>query len=711
MKFALPWLREFVETGETAADVAALARKLTSVGLPVETITEAAGVPVLDIEVFSNRPDCMNIYGVAREISAATGRALCPYPGDTPEDAGAPAASSLAGVEVAERGLCGRYTARVMQGVTIGPSPAWLCDRLVMVGLRPVNNIVDVTNYVLWELGHPLHAFDWNMLSGHRIVVRLARRGESLTTLDGVHRSLDTEMLVIADAERPVAIAGVMGGASTMVTEKTVDLLLESAHFDAAAVRRTSKRLALSTDASYRFERGADIEATEMALNRAAALIRQVAGGTICPGLLEDRPAARVVRRITLRAEKVSALLGLPVPESTIEQVLGALQFTVAYADGVHTVEVPSHRQDIEQEVDLVEEVGRSIGYDSIPERLPQIPGTGGVHRAGHRKECALREVLRAAGFSEATTSSFAESALDWGLRQPVSGDERAIGAIALSNPIAADQEILRTTLLPGLLKSVAHNLNHGNRDVRLFEIGRTFRRGTAPPPTHEERKHPPAGPVEEIPMLALVMTGGARESDWLEKGREASFHDMKGVLDSVLAGVGAELTLLPLDSCDALSAERALVSFSASGPGGARRPAGRLGALDSAWRDRLDIRQQVLVAEIDLAELYALPAPVIRFRPLPRFPAVSRDLSLVVPKNQPYRSMEEAIRACSPEMVAGVSVFDRYPGGELPPGTVGLSINIRYQHPERTLSAQEVADLQDRILATLATKYGAKLR
>ena len=712
MKFTLSWIREFVEVGDTADAPAELARRLTSVGLPVETITDTSEHgPVLDIDVFSNRPDCMNVYGVARETAAATGRGLCPYPGDVSECETAEAASSLAKVSVSDPGLCGRYTARVMQGVKVGPSPAWLCDRLISVGLRPVNNIVDVTNYVLWEFGHPLHAFDRATLSGHQIIVRRAHRGESITTLDGVHRTLDPEMLVIADAERPVAIAGVMGGASTMVSEKTVDLVLESAHFNPASIRKTSKRLSLSTDASYRFERGADIEATAVALNRAAALIKQVAGGAICPGLLEDRPLAPSVRRIHLRAARVSALLGLEVEVATIERVLRALHFTIEKHEGGYTVEVPSHRQDIEQEVDLIEEVARGIGYDAIPERLPHIAGNSGVHRAGHRKETALREALSAAGFSETTTSSFATLALDWGLRQPVTGREPAIEAISLSNPIAADQEILRTTLLPGLLSSVAHNLNHGTRDVRLFEIGRTFRRGAAPPPSHDDRKHPPAGPVEEIPMLAVAMSGGAREAHWLEKGREASFYDLKGVIETVLAGVGAEVTLSPLASSDALQLERALVSISVLGHGADTLAVGRLGALSATWRERLDIRQEVLVTEINLAEVFALPSPVIRFSPLPRFPAVSRDLSLIVPKNQPYGSMENAIREVAPERVAGVSVFDRYPGGTLPAGTVGLSINILYQHPERTLSTQEVADLQERVLETLAARYGAKLR
>jgi phenylalanyl-tRNA synthetase beta chain len=708
VKFSLSWIREFVEVTDSPAD---LARRLTSAGLPVETITEGAeGDAILDIEIFSNRPDCMNVYGVAREIAASTGRGLCPYPADAAETASGPAAADLASVHIEDADLCGRYSARVMLDVRIGPSPEWLARRLASVGLRPVNNVVDVTNYVLWEYGHPLHAFDLSALTGRQIRVRRARKGESIVTLDGVQRTLGADMLVIADAQRPVAIAGVMGGAATMVSERTTALLIESAWFDAVSVRRTARKLPLSTDASYRFERGADIEATAIAVNRAAALIEQVAGGRVCPGILDVRCSPPAFRRLSLRTARVPMLLGFPVDPATIERVLKALHFSVEARGDHFEVEVPSHRQDIDREVDLIEEVARGIGYENVPERLPHIAGSGGIRRAGHARETAIRRALGAAGCSEAMTSSFVSSSNDWGLRQGVDSGEPAIEPITLTNPIAADQEILRTTLLPGLLESVARNLNRGTKDACLFEIGRTFRRGQPPPPVHEDRKHAPEGPVEEIVALGIVATGKARPSHWLEPGREATFYDMKGLVESTLAEIGTCARVEPMNNSEAFDTSRSALLLAAA-PAGQMRRVGHFGALTRAWQERFDIKQEVFVAEMNLTEIFTLaPEPVI-FRPLPRFPSVSRDLSLVVGNGRSYGEMERAIRDVAPDRIVSVSVFDRYLGETLPPGTAGLSINIVYQHPDRTLSNQEIADLQERIIENLKAVFEVRLR
>lgn len=700
MRFSLSWLREFVDTQAPASE---LARRLTSVGLHVETILEQDGDTLLEIEVLSNRPDCMNVYGVARELAAATGAALCPYPGTVGEDGGE--AASAATVSIDAPDLCGRYCARLVRNVKLGPSPDWLARRLTAIGLRPVNNVVDVTNYVLWELGHPIHAFDYDTLKGHAIIVRLAGKGETLVTLDGVNRPLTPEMLVIADAERPVALAGVMGGSSTMVTESTRSLLIESAHFDPVSVRRTSKRLGLTTDASYRFERGADREAAPVALNRVADLVRQLAGGTVCRGVIEERSTPPVTRRIHLRTSRASLLLGIPVRPGAVQRALTALEFKVEARQDDFEVEVPSHRQDIEREVDLIEEVGRSMGYEAVPERIPHIAGSGGINRAGHRRESALRRALLAAGCHEALTTSFSTASEDWGLRQRLDDADPAIEAITLTNPITEDQEILRTTLLPGLLRVVAHNLNRGRKDVRFFEIGHTFRRGPAPPPTHGERKHPPAGPVDEPLQLGLALTGNVRSRHWIESPREMTFYDVKGLIESVLGEIGLSVELSPLTGSEALEAGRA--AFISSG--GAR--VGRFGALNLEWRERFDIKQDLFVAELKLDALFSRPDRRTAYRQLPRYPAVSRDLSLVARKEQAYGELEKAILATAPDRIVRVSVLDRYDGENLPPGTVGLTINIVYQHPDRTLASEEVTGLQERILEDLTGQFGVRLR
>ncbi|MFQ5702220.1 MAG: phenylalanine--tRNA ligase subunit beta, partial [Acidobacteriota bacterium] len=683
-----------------------LARLLTSAGLAVETMaTGPDGDTIFDIEIVSNRPDCMNVYGVARELAAATGRELCPYPGEATETPSEAPAGSLASVTIEAAALCSRYDARIIRGIRVGPSPDWLARRLVSIGLRPVNNVVDATNYILWEFGHPLHAFDLATLKGPEIRVRLARKGESIRTLDETSRRLDTETLVIADAERPVAIAGVMGGAETMVTNRTHDLLLESAHFDPISVRRTAKRLSLSTDASYRFERGADVEATAVALNRVADLIVQIAGGSICPGIIESRGTRPARRRVRLRADRVSLLLGMPVDSALITRSLKSLQFTVKPRDGSFEVEIPTHRQDIEREVDLIEEVGRRIGYNAIPERLPHIAGTGGISRLGARREKALRRALEAAGCSEAVTSSFATASSDWRLRQRLDAGDPAIEPIAIANPVAADQDILRTTLLPGLLAAVARNINRGMKAVRLYEIGRTFRRGQPGKISHRDRKHPPASPADESVSLGIVLTGNTRPGHWKERPREVSFFDMKGLLEAIAVSIRQPVTFAALPASEAIEENRSMLIRM-----GGRR-IGRAGALKTVCTEQFGLKQEVHVAELNLSEIFLLEAVPVRFRPLPRYPSVCRDLSLIVDRTQAYGDLEATIRDTAPDRVVGVTMFDRYTGGSLPSDKIGVSITIVYQHPERTLTSKEVSEVQDRILARLGQRFGVSLR
>jgi phenylalanyl-tRNA synthetase beta chain len=708
VKFLLSWIREFAPADLPLAE---LSRRLTSAGMPVETVTElAGGDAVLDIEVFTNRPDAMNVYGMAREVAAACDVALAPYPRSVEEAGGEPAAGTLARVSIEEPSLCGRYTSRIVRGMKVGPSPDWLARRLTDLGMRPINNVVDVTNYVLWEYGHPLHAFDMGLLQGRptpSIHVRRARPGERLVTLDGVGRELDNSMLVIADADRAVALAGVMGGASTMVSERTTDVLLECAWFDPVTVRRMAKKLGMSTDASYRFERGADIEATPVALARVADLLRQIAGGRVLPGLIDERPMAPATRRVRVRPARTAVLLGMPLPPADVAMALKALGFTVDAGRGdALEVEVPSYRQDIEREVDLIEEVGRHIGYDAIPGRLPTIAGTGGIDRVGDDRERRMRRALAGAGYAQAVTVSIVSQAADWGLREPAGPNGPANEPVTLANPLAADQEILRTTLLPTLLESVARNVNRGVRDVRLYEIGRTFRRAPAPPPGHADRKHPLAGGVDEILRLGMALTGAARQRHWSEPAREASFFDLKGALEAALCEGGSPaLTFEPMEPTDCFEPGRAAWVHA-----GAAR-IGRIGTLAAAWRERLDLRQDVQIAEVDLTRLYRLAGEAITYTPLPRFPAVTRDLSLVVPAGVAYRRIESAIQQAAPALVSDVQVVDRYTGTELPPGTAGLTLRVTLQHPERTLGSEEVQQAQDQIVGTLSNEFAISLR
>jgi len=400
----------------------------------------------------------------------------------------------------------------------------------------------------------------------------------------------------------------------------------------------------------------------------------------------------------------------MAVTPAAIRSALEALQFTATSRGDIFDVLVPSHRRDIEREVDLIEEVARHLGYENVPERLPHIAGVGGVDREGHRREGAIRRALESAGLNEAATSSFAASSADQALRQRPDADA-AIEPIRLSHPIAADLDILRTTLLPGLLGVVAHNANRARRDVRLYEIGHVFRHDSA---ASRHAEADPQGhqhhPVKETLSLGIAMTGLARPASWREPPRESTFYDMKGLIESALAEAGLEADFSPLSAPDALDPQRcAMVKCRTAGEDW--RSAGGFGAVTGEWRERFDIRQEVFVAEIRLGVLFALPERAVSFAALPRFPSVSRDLSLVVSTQRSYRELEETVRAVAPDRIASISLFDLYRGGALPAGTVGLSINIVYQHPDRTLASEEVSQLQQRIVESLKSRLGVRLR
>jgi phenylalanyl-tRNA synthetase beta chain len=470
-----------------------------------------------------------------------------------------------------------------------------------------------------------------------------------------------------------------------MISPATTEVLLESAWFEPKSVRRTSKRLGLSTDASYRFERGADVEAARAAIDRAASLLAQVAGGEVLPGLIDIRSSeAPARRRLRLRSRRLGTLLGMPVDPSRAGAALTSLGFEVAKAADGLEVTVPAHRQDVGGEADLVEEVARSIGYDAIPETIPHLPGTGAVNRFAHRREETLRSSLLASGFSEAITYAFVGRDLDGLL------GEEGIAAVALANPMAEGQDVLRSTLLPGLALAVRHNLNHGVRDVHLFEVGRVFRR---------------ADTTEEILMAGLAVTGLARPRHWSEPSREAGLHDLKGAIEEALARLSLPATIEPLHGASPFrpgTAARILA-------GG--RGAGRMGILSQAAAERLGIKAPVALAEIDLTRLFAAEETPMTFRPLPRFPSASRDLALVVRRGTAWRDLERAILDAGGDLVARVTVFDRYEGTSLPEGHVSLAVSIVYQHPDRTLGAAEVQAAESKVLASLGSRFGVTLR
>jgi phenylalanyl-tRNA synthetase beta chain len=642
---------------------------------------------ILEVEVTPNRPDCLAVVGVAREVAALTRGRFIPPAGTVTEDE--PAIETLAGVTIEDSDLCRRFTARVITGVRVGPSPVWLAQRLRAVGLRPINNVVDITNYVMWELGHPLHAFDYDRLDGHRIVVRRARPGERLVTLDGQERRLDESVLVIADARRPVGAAGVMGGANTEVGDTTRIVLLEAAYFNPASIRRTARGLGLSTEASYRFERGADIEALRQAQDRAAGLIAELAGGRVAAGMLDVYPRPRPPVEVTLRLDRIRRVIGASPPKPVVREILTGLGFPLEERDGGFAVVVPSFRRDVSLEDDLVEEVARVWGYGEIPSTLPA--GTLALTRRPRYvvAQDTVRRTLTAAGFQEAVTLSLVNPAhlAHVGLAP----DDRRV--VTLQNPLAADRSVLRPTLLFGLLEALQTNVRRQTPDVRLFEVGRVF-----------EAQGPGKLPLEET-RVGLALTGLRAPRAWFAGKARADVFDAKGAVESVVEALGrGEVTVEPTEAAYLEDGRGATIAVQGIA-------VGVVGELHPTLQRAFDLPAPVYVAELSLDRLEAIPARPLVHRPLPRFPAVQRDLAVVVPATVAAVEVSRTIQAIPNPCLKRVVLFDVYTGGQVGAGRKSLAYSLLYQAEDRTLTDAEVNAMHGEVVARLRESLGAEVR
>ena len=681
MKFSHQWLQSYVSIAEEPARVGA---RLTAAGLPMDGIETRDGDAVYDFDILTNRPDCMNHLGVAREYAALTEAPLRPPSVSIP--AGGRPTREVASVAVEAPDLCARYAARCILGVRVGRSPDWLRRRLESIGQRAINSVVDATNFVLWEQGHPLHPFDMDRLVGGRIIVRRARPGERLTTLDGVERTLTADMLVIADGTKAVALAGVMGGAASEIGASTTNVLLESAWFEPVPVRRAARALGLHTDASHRFERGADPEGVLTALDRAAQIIMEIAGGSVTTPALDVFPRPLSKRVIALRPARARSLLGLNLDDGAMRGALEALGFAVAPGrDGVWSVGVPSFRRDVEREADLIEEVARHRGYDAIPERLPVLPVEGGERGALDATIRAARRVLQSAGLSEAINYAMVERE-DCVLFAP-----GVTAPVALTNPLQANAAFLRTSLLPGLLRNLAHNLNHGLASVHLFEIGTVFLPGSPLP--------------EETPRLAFVQAGRGVPMHWSLPRRDADLFDAKGVVELLGDLLGVSPLAFTSDRIAFLEEARAL-SVTSEG-----QVLGVVGEIRRSLLERFGIDRAVFGGEIELLELDRRQGTVRRYRPLPRYPPVRRDLAIVTGPGTTFQAIEGTIRKHSTLPIAEVQAFDLYRGPGVPQGCASLAVQIVFQHPERTLLAQEVQESIEAITGALRRELRVKLR
>ncbi len=685
MKISYNWIKEFVDFELSPRD---LATKLTMIGLAVDGVEEHGDDFVLEIDLTSNRPDCLSHLGVAREVAVLTGSELRLPKVDFNESQAR--TGDVTSVQILNSDLCPRYTARIIKGVKIGPSPQWLVKRLEVMGQRSVNNVADITNYVMLELGQPLHAFDLHQLKGERIIVRAAKDGERIITLDGEERELTSQMLVIADAERPVALGGIKGGEDSGITDSTVDVLLEAAYFTPAQIRATSRALGLATEASYRFERGVDPEIAAVASNRAVALIAEIAGGKILGGLVDVYPNRINRPQAIFHRTKYQVLTGLDVELSEAERVLRSLGIETeadVEAQAIRAV-APSWRIDVAIEEDLIEEVARIVGYDKVQTTLPGSAGAG-AYLDGETGRRAARLTLTGQGYNEAISFSFVNAESD-ALLSSASEVER----LQLNNPIDETQSHMRTTLLSGLLEAVAHNLHHGTRNVKLFEIGKCFYAGG-----DGER------PVE-IEKLALVATGARNENNWTDSASRLDFYDVKGTLESTFENLKlSEIKFTQKTDVSYLHPGRAAVIMLGD------REVGLVGQLHPHVASRYKFKQAVYIAELDFNFLLKAEAINARYKPLPKFPAVARDVSLLITKDVAWAAIEQSIRSLGIPELEAIRIFDLYQGKELPANKHSIALALRYRSLDRTLTETEVNALHEQVIETLKNQFSAEIR
>ena len=679
MKVLYNWLKEFVDVTTPARD---LREKLSLAGVAIDSLEESPAGPVLDAEITANRPDCLGHYGIAREVAAIYRlpvKALDPKLNETTEKT-----SAATNVEIQAPELCGRYTARILRNVKVQPSPDWLRQRLEAIGQNSINNVVDITNYVMFELGQPLHAFDLDKLAEKRIVVRRARAGEKMRTLDGAERTLGKDTCLIADAARPVAIAGIMGGAESEIGFASKNILLESAWFDPISIRRSSKSLGLRTEASYRFERGADPEMAELASRRATELIQQVAGGEILEGVVDVYPARATPATISLGQKEILRVLGAEIPARDVEEILTALGFQPNEKGGAWECARPSWRGDVSREVDLIEEIARHYGYEKFPPRLP--PAKTAAHRLPHASALdRLRERVLALGYQEIVAIPLVDPKQDELFRADT------VSPATIGNPLAEDASVMRSNGIVSMVGAIEWNVNRSQRNLRLFEIGKTY----------EMRNGEPL----ETPILTLGVTGLAREKTIHGNASEFSFADLKGDLDAIgaLAGGFSWQSRGPSWLAPARAAN---VSTN--------EPLGAAGQLARSIADKWKIRQDVFLAELRLEPLLTAIETArasLRFRPLSRFPAVDRDFSLILNDGTAFSQVSDAIRSLGIPELQTVDAADLFRGGQIPAGKFSLMIRVTFQSAENTLTDAQLTDYSSRIVATLEKNLGASLR
>ncbi len=671
MKLPLNWLKDYIDP-KLSTD--ALIERLTMAGLEVESVESVGGDTVFEIEITPNRPDALSILGLAREIGAITGKAV-----KTPKTRRYKASPLKSLIQIENKKDCSRYIGTLIRDVQIKDAPQTMKQRLMSMGINAINNAVDITNFVLMETGQPLHTFDHDKLAGGRIIVRRARAGESIVTLDGVERKLDPSILVIADEKKPVAIAGIMGGMDTQITSETKNILLEAAHFDMGLVRRASRGLGLRSDSSYRFERNVNVEGVLTGADRATELLLNLTNGQLAGRAEIFSKPQRSTTKVKVKISDIESLLGASIPTPKIKGWLSRLGFKVTTKAGALEATPPVNRMDIHHDVDVIEEIARMVGFDRLPSRLPRINTINiPVDKRPRQIKDQIRRSLTAAGLDEIVTLSMINA------KALIKCNITDMPGIKIANPLSQDQELMRPVLLPSFLQVVLTNFNRGQKNLRLFEIAKTYTQ-------NKERE-----------SVGVLLTG-RRNMDWrLSKKDTVEIFDLKGLLDRIFQATATTVTYEEVHMPAFEASCAAFIKIKGEF-------AGIVGKVNRKVLDNWDIKNQdIYFAAVYLEPLWAVPAKAKKYQPISEFPAIVRDVSMAVGKDVPYKKIEDICRQQGGDILRSVQFIEQYLGDKIQPGCKGLVFSCQYQSNARTLREDEVSTVHERILQALSRDLGA---
>lgn len=684
MGVPLKWLKKYIEVDWTAEE---LAHRLTMAGIAIEGIEKVDDDAVLELDLTPNRGDCLGIINLAREVAALSGKPV-QIPAVQIKESGEKI-EDLIKIEIADPDLCLRYTARLVKNCRVEPSPAWMQECLIEAGIRPISNVVDITNFVMLEANQPLHAFDYDLLGeDKRILVRRARDKETMTTLDGLERTLDHDMLVITDGERPVALAGIMGGENTEINDQTRDVLIESACFWGIGIRKTSRKVGLRSDSSIRFEKGTDIEGVVYAANRAAQLLQDLAGGQVAAGIADLYPRPVQPRVIRLRPERVNYLLGITLETAEIKGHLESLGLAVREDREGLLVVAPSYRPDLELEVDLIEEVARLYGYEKIPSSLPEGDTSPGGLDAYQKFREQVRGIMARDFFEVINYSFISPGDFD---RIELPADSPLRRAIGIANPLSEEQSVMRTLLLPGMLDNLSVNLARKNKDLAFFEMGAVFE------PASEDMP-------EELIKLGAVVCGQC-ESYWLKNNVSMDFFYLKGILEDLLRELRvSDCRFEALASPSYHPGRTARISCEG-------REIGVIGEIHPRVLEKFNIRFPACAMELDIKTLFDLSRPLSMTDEIFRYPAVERDLAVLIPLEVQAAELLETIQTAGGKLLRRIDVFDLYSGDQVPPGQKSMAFRLTLQSGEKTLTDGEVSQVMETIVAAVQKRFSGQLR